>query len=127
MSWDRLRGWDSRLAHHGQRYSPSGPAHLTWDAFSLWCDSGEVMQPLSCLLSTTLTRLRFLGSFQHPTQFLQGLNVRACRVAEYNGVEVQFYIYHQGCRKTFKNSYLSWPWWCTPLIPALGRQRQADF
>jgi hypothetical protein len=22
---------------------------------------------------------------------------------------------------------LSWAWWCTPLIPALGRQRQADF
>jgi hypothetical protein len=21
----------------------------------------------------------------------------------------------------------SWAWWCTPLIPALGRQRQADF
>ena len=20
-----------------------------------------------------------------------------------------------------------WWWWCTPLIPALGRQRQADF
>jgi hypothetical protein len=20
-----------------------------------------------------------------------------------------------------------WTWWCTPLIPALGRQRQADF
>jgi hypothetical protein len=22
---------------------------------------------------------------------------------------------------------LSWVWWYTPLIPALGRQRQADF
>jgi hypothetical protein len=22
---------------------------------------------------------------------------------------------------------VSWAWWCTPLIPALGRQRQADF
>jgi hypothetical protein len=21
----------------------------------------------------------------------------------------------------------SWAWWLTPLIPALGRQRQADF
>jgi hypothetical protein len=21
----------------------------------------------------------------------------------------------------------SWVWWCTPLIPALGRHRQADF
>jgi hypothetical protein len=21
----------------------------------------------------------------------------------------------------------SWAWWCMPLIPALGRQRQADF
>jgi hypothetical protein len=20
-----------------------------------------------------------------------------------------------------------WAWWCTPLIPALGRQRQVDF
>jgi hypothetical protein len=22
---------------------------------------------------------------------------------------------------------MSWAWWCTPLIPALGRQRQVDF
>jgi hypothetical protein len=22
---------------------------------------------------------------------------------------------------------INWIWWCTPLIPALGRQRQADF
>jgi hypothetical protein len=23
--------------------------------------------------------------------------------------------------------YLAGQWWCMPLIPALGRQRQADF
>jgi hypothetical protein len=26
-----------------------------------------------------------------------------------------------------KNINLSWAWWCTPLIAALGRQKQADF
>jgi hypothetical protein len=26
-----------------------------------------------------------------------------------------------------KRRKLSWAWWRTPLIPALGRQRQADF
>jgi hypothetical protein len=26
-----------------------------------------------------------------------------------------------------KKPRISWVWWCTPLIPALGRQRQADF
>lgn len=67
-----------KLARHGQCGNPSGPAHLTW------CDSGEVKQPLSCLLSTELVRLRFLGSLQHPTQFLQGLNVRACHVTDCN-------------------------------------------
>jgi hypothetical protein len=26
-----------------------------------------------------------------------------------------------------KNDLCSWAWWCMPLIPTLGRQRQADF
>jgi hypothetical protein len=27
----------------------------------------------------------------------------------------------------FKRVNVSWAWWSTPLVPALGRQRQADF
>jgi hypothetical protein len=27
----------------------------------------------------------------------------------------------------FKKPFFSQEWWCMPLIPALGRQRQADF
>jgi hypothetical protein len=30
-------------------------------------------------------------------------------------------------KNILKISTASWTWWCTPLIPALGRQRQADF
>jgi hypothetical protein len=27
----------------------------------------------------------------------------------------------------YKNINIARQWWCTPLIPALGRQRQTDF
>jgi hypothetical protein len=30
-------------------------------------------------------------------------------------------------KATVTNYYMSWAWWRTPLIPALGRQRQVDF
>jgi hypothetical protein len=29
--------------------------------------------------------------------------------------------------KHYRNVYFCWAWWRTPLIPPLGRQRQADF
>jgi hypothetical protein len=28
---------------------------------------------------------------------------------------------------TIENTDTTWQWWHTPLIPALGRQRQVDF
>jgi hypothetical protein len=32
------------------------------------------------------------------------------------------------CRRPYlKSKQGSWVWWCTPLIPALRRQRQVDF
>jgi hypothetical protein len=40
----------------------------------------------------------------------------------------QFPKYRAGVNDSFqKNRILVWAWWRTPLIPALGRQRQADF
>jgi hypothetical protein len=33
----------------------------------------------------------------------------------------------QQCLLNIKNNYTSPAWWCTPLIPALRRQRQTDF
>jgi hypothetical protein len=48
----------------------------------------------------------------------------------YRGTPVYIW-YLQTTRKLPKeshlNDWLSWAWWCTPLIPALRRQRQADF
>jgi hypothetical protein len=29
--------------------------------------------------------------------------------------------------KEKRNLAEAWQWWCRPLIPALGRQRQVDF
>jgi hypothetical protein len=31
------------------------------------------------------------------------------------------------CLELVRISPLGWAWWCMPLIPALGRERQADF
>jgi hypothetical protein len=33
----------------------------------------------------------------------------------------------KGTENIFNRKIFSWAWWCTPLIPALGRQRKADF
>ena len=30
-------------------------------------------------------------------------------------------------KMTSKNNGVGQAWWCTPVIPALGRQRQSDF
>jgi hypothetical protein len=40
----------------------------------------------------------------------------------YKALGHQSYI----CKADSKTKHISHLWWCTPLIPALGRQRQAD-
>jgi hypothetical protein len=44
---------------------------------------------------------------------------------------MNFNIYFSGQQKQQQQQQqqepTSWAWWCTPLIPALRRQRQADF
>jgi hypothetical protein len=45
---------------------------------------------------------------------------RSLQQDQFLSLGLGFHIYK------IKNSD-SWVWWCTPLIPALGRQRQADF
>jgi hypothetical protein len=37
-----------------------------------------------------------------------------------------FYLAWVPALKSFKRCFSAGQWWCTPLIPALGRQRQAD-
>jgi hypothetical protein len=36
-------------------------------------------------------------------------------------------LIYKGAVLFLKIIKMSRAWWCTPLIPALGRQRQADF
>jgi hypothetical protein len=35
--------------------------------------------------------------------------------------------YQSKIKISAKKKILNWAWWCTPLIPALGRQRQEIF
>jgi hypothetical protein len=53
--------------------------------------------------------------------------LQLCRVRDYGrdsraeGVIGEYFKFKK------RNTWLSWAWWRMPLIPALGRQRQADF
>jgi hypothetical protein len=52
-------------------------------------------------------------------------------VCIYICIYIHIYIYVQRVffvlLYVLRNSYSSWAWWRTPLIPELWRQRQADF
>jgi hypothetical protein len=48
----------------------------------------------------------------------------------YEEIEIKLVVSQYGYKQIIfflKTIYLSRVWWCTPLIPALGRQRQVDF
>jgi hypothetical protein len=42
-------------------------------------------------------------------------------------IQKMWSIYSMEYYSTIKNNDFAGQWWCTPLIPALGRQRQANF
>jgi hypothetical protein len=44
-----------------------------------------------------------------------------------NRCEVDTILSGIDSRCSLRIGYYSWVWWCTPLIPELGRQRQVDF
>jgi hypothetical protein len=50
----------------------------------------------------------------------------------YHGTHIKLYpsttfSYSKDQSHSLKMEYMGWVWWCMPLIPALRRQRQADF
>lgn len=39
---------------------------------------------------------------------------------------INYQLYQDGKQKDIKNTKFSRAWWCTPLTPALGKQKQED-
>ena len=48
-------------------------------------------------------------------------------VEYYSAIENNEFMKFLGKSMELEDIILARQWWCTPLIPALGRQRQADF
>jgi hypothetical protein len=52
------------------------------------------------------------------------ITIQSCRFSVGNTKNV-LYLFRNLKNKNKK--HVAWRWWHTPLIPALGRQRQVDF
>jgi hypothetical protein len=74
--------------------------------------------------------LLFLGSLQQPVTPAQGDITPPsgfCRHLRTCDMHSCRHTYTHKINLYFKKWYESRVWWCMPLIPALGRQRQVDF
>jgi hypothetical protein len=121
-----MKGWNSSSRDRRKRTKPTQVEDIKMPNMGTWCR--DIFKCLCVALSGASNVGTTLCVTEPGHRVQLGSNDKKQKMQIFN-VDITFfhknvlYLY----LVEYENSGPSWAWWHTPLIPALGKQRQANF